>query len=189
LCASAKRCMSSSGSSHGCSDTPGICTHRFFKIHTTTSRVRAEAQPGRLGECAGMFPTTATRRGLESDGRTSRFRADVWRISGCAVGGAPGRHYRSWARRPPTAPESRDACPRCRSCRHRCRDGRYCSDRLRARELASRRGRDPDPNPSAGPVFGNVLRRVEVNVDAQVTAFIRRWAQVTTSSLRWTVGG
>jgi hypothetical protein len=52
LCASGKRCVSSNGSSHGCSDTPGIWTRRFFKIHTTTSRVRAEARPGRLSERA-----------------------------------------------------------------------------------------------------------------------------------------
>jgi hypothetical protein len=50
LCASGKRYMSSSGSSHDCSDTPGIWTRRFFKIHTTTSPVLAKAQPGRLRE-------------------------------------------------------------------------------------------------------------------------------------------
>jgi hypothetical protein len=39
--------VSSSGSSHGCSDTPGIWTRRFFKIHKTTSRFGLRHGPAR----------------------------------------------------------------------------------------------------------------------------------------------
>jgi hypothetical protein len=61
LCASGKRYMSSSGSSHDCSDTPGIWTRRFFKIHTTTSPVLAKAQPGRCASVLSLDAVTHVR--------------------------------------------------------------------------------------------------------------------------------
>jgi mannose-6-phosphate isomerase-like protein (cupin superfamily) len=99
LCASNKRCVTSSGSSHDCSDTPGIWTRRFFKIHTTASLVRAEAQPGgqltwaSVQECppSVVRPTRSSRMLTRESQRGSLASIMVDRQQPFVVGPGEGR--------------------------------------------------------------------------------------------------